>query len=341
MKKTVLITLLMLVAVFVYAEKLATLEGIGKVKSIIVDNQQLYVAEVSSVRIYSLKDYRLVKQFGKAGQGPQEFWVIPQLPLLLDVKTDKLMVGSVGKLSFFKKDGTFITESRYSPQTGFFLRTLGKDKYVGMSNKGVDETLYRRLSLYDSEVKAVKEIITVEHDYQGPGKGLRLLKNTFAYRCHDNKIFVSSTKDFVIDVFNNEGNKIYTIKRPYERRDVTGEIKDKLLNFLKTHPNTRDQFEFLKPIIFPDKFPAIAALMVTDGRIYVMTFKEKKTDDNKKIEFLILGLDGKLLKKEFITVRYMNEMETYPFEIKNGKFYQLVENEDTEEWELHCHTIIK
>jgi hypothetical protein len=69
---------------------------------------------------------------------------------------------------------------------------------------------------------------------------------------------------------------------------------------------------------------------VTDGKIYVHTFIEK----DGKTGFLIFDTKGKFLEKQFLNVYLKKMLEPYPFTIKNGKLYQLVENIDEEEWEL-------
>jgi uncharacterized protein YlbG (UPF0298 family) len=68
------------------------------------------VTQEATVFIYSLKDFKLVKKFGKAGEGPREFRILPQLPLNIDARTDQIIVNSFGKVSYFTKQGEFIKE---------------------------------------------------------------------------------------------------------------------------------------------------------------------------------------------------------------------------------------
>jgi hypothetical protein len=37
---------------------------------------------------------------------------------------------------------------------------------------------------------------------------------------------------------------------------------------------------------------------------------------------------------------FMMPLEPYPYTVKNGKFYQLIETED-EQWELHASEILR
>jgi hypothetical protein len=67
----------------------------------------------------------------------------------------------------------------------------------------------------------------------------------------------------------------------------------------------------------------------------VQTFKREK----EKSEFYIFDLDGKLIRKVMAPIREAEFLLAYPFTIANGKIYQVTENEDTEEWELHIDNI--
>ena len=59
---------------------------------------------------------------------------------------------------------------------------------------------------------------------------------------------------------------------------------------------------------------------------------------DKKTEFYVFTPTGEFLERVFLPI-IGEEESTYQlqsiYEIKNGKLYQLVENEDTEEWEVH------
>jgi len=81
---------------------------------------------------------------------------------------------------------------------------------------------------------------------------------------------------------------------------------------------------------FPLKF-----FLIADGKIYVQTFKREKN----KSEFYIFDLDGKLIRKVMAPFRESELLCAYPYTIANGKIYQVTENEDTEEWELHIDEI--
>ena len=86
---------------------------------------------------------------------------------------------------------------------------------------------------------------------------------------------------------------------------------------------------------FPSSFPAIKRFFVTDGKVYVQTYLKK----GEKAEFFVFDLKGKLLKQFFLPI-VMNDIleQFYLFCIKNGKLYQLIEDED-ESWHIDARDI--
>ena len=57
-------------SVSVFAAKIVPLQELRKPETIAVDCSQIYITESASIYIYSLKDFRLIKKFGQAGEGP-------------------------------------------------------------------------------------------------------------------------------------------------------------------------------------------------------------------------------------------------------------------------------
>ena len=69
-----------------------------------------------------------------------------------------------------------------------------------------------------------------------------------------------------------------------------------------------------------------------DGpEVYALTFKRTKTT----VESFLIDRTGTIRKKVFLPLIEENVMREYPFDIHNGIVYQLIENEETEEWVLH------
>ena len=83
-------------------------------------------------------------------------------------------------------------------------------------------------------------------------------------------------------------------------------------------------------------------MRIDNQKIYVTTYEKK--EDN--YEIVVLDLEGNILERSFCFplhplqrtsrrfVSYSNE-----YDIVNDNIYYLVENKDTEEWELHTTEI--
>jgi len=311
-----------------FARVAGILPDLLKPVTLSVDESQIYVTQEASVYIYSLADLKLVRKFGQAGQGPQEFQVVPQIPLTLDVSTDRIIVISLGKVSHFKKNGDFIDETR-TKGIALFLQPLG-DRYIGMSVTQEDKINYRVVNLYDAEINRIKEVYRDKHNFQGPGNGLEVLPKPFIYVAYQDKILLPGADDATVEVFDTEMKKLFSITLDQPRIRVDQAFKDQVIEYLKTDPGTASTFEILKPIRFPEYFPTIARFFVDDDIIYVMTWR-REGDIN---EFFAYDLKGRFLKKRMIPIEYQTRLQPYPITVRKSKLYQIVENED-EDWELH------
>ena len=312
----------------IWGKKVTTLRELRKPRDLAVDDTQLYVTERATIFIYSLNDFKLVKKFGTEGQGPQEFQTLPHVPVTVDVSTDRLIVGSVRKITYFTKQGDYLREVR-AVNLALNLRLCG-DQFLGWSQAKKEGIIYNTITLFDSKLNKLKEVFRMKDSYQGPGRGYKVLHRVFTYRSYDNKIILPGKDDATIDIFDNEMNKRLSIRLAQERIEVDSEFKNRLEKHFKTSPEIKNIYPMLKPLIFPDYFPVISDFFVDDGTLYVMTWKR----ENGCNEFFTYDMKGTFKKQLVIPIRYETELSPYPTMIKKGKLYQLVENEEKELWEL-------
>ncbi len=330
MKKLILILLLLLFASLVLRGKVVPLPDLVKPRHIAVDEHQIYIIEGSTVSIYSLNDFKLKKKFGKEGEGPQEF---KRRIFQVNIQPDYIFLTSAGKVLYFTKDGKFIKELRtISPDMR--LTPFGKE-FVGGRILPENNTLYFSMGIYDADLKKIKDVYKQEWEVQMGGKGTKVFAHPLPYYTDEDSLFIVKGKDLVIDVLDKAGEKRYSITYDYKRIKVTADDKKRVLYYLETDPETKPYFEMIKPIIFPDYFPAIRNYYIADKKIYVITYKQ----ENDKTECFIFDMKGTFLKQVFLPYVYINPIDEYPAAIKNGTLYQLIENEETEEWELHINGI--
>jgi hypothetical protein len=329
-KKVRYFMLLALLVNIVLTAKVIPMPDLVNAERLLVDDTRMYVSEGFSVYIYSLTDFQLKKKFGKKGEGPREFIVEPPVPLIINLREDNIIVTSRGKISIFSKDGNFINETRIPIAFVFFIKPLA-DRFTGFGiTAGDDQKYYRTINIYDSKLVRVKEVSRTLHDFQAPGQGFNAFV-PWAYATYDNKIFIPWKTEFCIDVFDSKGDFLYSVKQKYENIKITRHHEKDFEDSIKADPNTKEFYEQMKPFHYPKYFPAVLDIRVTDNKIYAITYK----NENHKNECFIFELNGKFLKKTFLNLHKLDANSHYPFDIKNGKVYQLLENEDMEGWDLH------
>lgn len=344
MKKTITsIILVLLIPVFLStATKVIPLPGVNKPEQqVAIDKDRMYVIEGTTIYIYSLKDFKLIKKFGKRGEGPQEFmtsaFMGPIGTLWVDVQSDYILVKSLGKLSWFSKNGAFIKEAK-SPAPFMWAFLTHGEQYAGLKYES-GNVRYLVLMAYNNKLEEIKEIERMKDSFQ-MGKGFEVLKKNPIQRVYKDRLYTAWDNDFRIKVFDTGYKLLYSIKHPIERVKVTDDMKKDILHFFKTSQMTKNFFEMMKPIKFPEYFPAVANMFITGDKIYVVTFKTAPVDDttdNNKI--MVFDLKGKFLRNILLPVRMMDPIQSYPYTIHEGKMYQLVENEDEEAYEVHITDI--
>lgn len=322
-----LVVLIVLSCGLLQAKKVATFSDLLKPSRMVIEDDKIYITEETTVYIYSSQDYHFIKKFGKAGEGPKEFLRF----VLIIPHQDHLIVNSMGKISIYTRDGEFIKEIKASGGINFNYQPLGKN-YVGVSISLEDNTRYESINLYGPDLKKLKTILRRESDTQPTKNVIKILNSTLQYLTFDDKLYIVEGKEFVIKVYDTDVKELMVIKRDYDRVKFGEADKQKIFKELETNPRTKQYLEVVKKMaVFPDTYPAIVAIFQRDDFVYAMTYRRQ----GDKYEFFVFDGNGNFLKKVFIPFVFQTAMTPYPFSIKDGKLYQLIENEDTEEWELH------
>lgn len=353
-KVTMLIVLILFVFInFSNAKKVANLPEVMRPVSIAVDGSQVFIADAikeSTIHIYTLKPFTHTKTFGKPGEGPGEFMSLPHLT----VYPDHLLINGMKKLQIFSRDGIFKKEMKLPFMHFYFyypLLSIG-DHYVRLrlEPSAEEKKFIFKADLYDKNFNLLKKF------YQGgppqllpPRRGAKPKKNeldvVYDYLdlavTHKRIFIVDSRKGFFIAVFDHQGHPLYEINKDYNRLKIPGEFKAEYMQEQRSSPN----WERLKQMFdykFKEYFPAFFSFKIDNQKIYVTTY-EKKGDN---YEIVVLDLEGNILKRSSCFplhplqrtsrrfISYSNE-----YDIVDDNIYYLVENKDTEEWELHTTEI--
>ncbi len=328
MKRLIYILIIILMALPFYGQPGKVLEDLLNPLSMEIDDSRIYFTEGAKIYIYSIKDLELIKVFGKAGAGPREFLVQPQIPLQVDVSTDKLLVNSQGKVSFWNKDGSYINEKKVliGVFSGFF-RPL-TDGYVGLRIIVEDNIMYFGADYYDKDFNRKKLLLKQKHFFQ-QGKKMNPIGRIPVFSIWKGRAYVED-KDGIIHIYDKTGKEFPPIAHKFKPFKINKDHKDRILNFYKNDPGIKQFWSFFKDNMeFPAHFSNIQTSIVSDSKVYIQTYRR----DGDRAEFIIYGTDGKYFGTRMIQFKDQNIIRPYPYSIKRDKLYQVVENED-EDWEM-------
>ena len=338
----ILVIVIALTAVFMSGEKKAVVRDFVNPEYLDIGKDRMYVTEDIKVFIYSLKDFTLLKTFGKAGEGPKEFLRSPmpvRSSLRMVVCPDRLMINSLGKISFYSLDGEFQNlvriqrpMPRYRP-----VRDDRFDIYSGFSTTIENKTIFIDVTLFDANLNIVKSLYRFNHFYQH-GKGVDPVLGGIDYfdrvfTCNGTIIVVG--EDNRLHLFDHNGKPLKKLPLPLEPVKMTDELQKKYDDFYMTDKRIKPLYQQDRHMVkFSDYLPLVRRMFFDKGRLYVVSFNRK----DGKSEVLVIDLEGTVYKKGFLPIREQSIHALYPLDIKNGKIYQLIEN-NSEQWELHVTNI--
>ena len=337
-RRTLFLLLVLIFSLPLLCDKAVIIADLGRPVSLDVDANNLYIIENAAVYIYSLKNFTLIKKFGEKGQGPGEFNTLPHVHITLDSSTDRLIIGSIRKISYYSKRGNFIKEVKgknLALRLVLLDPTPGGEKFLGWSQRAYGGFNYNTIVIFDGELNKIQQVYREKDPFQGRGKGYDMLPKTFSYLSHQGSILLPGKDDASVDVFDLEMKHRFTVRIKQDRYKVTEDFRKKMINYLKSSPETKNVFPVLQPIRFPKYFPVINSFFADDGVIYVMTWKR----ENGRNEFYTYNMQGGFRQKKMIPVEYETDIQPYPAAVKNGNLYQLVENQARQEWELRITRI--
>jgi len=282
----------------------ALLAGLKDPTSITVDGSDIFITEKESVSIYSLEDYSLVRRFGKAGDKPGEFSLLPHLTAYPDF----LLIGNMGKLSFFTRTGDFIRDIRI-PFRYFYMyfpMLPVEENYIGCNiAKNQEGKFVYSAVIYDSDFNLIREF------YQGgppqllppPKPGTALSEKVLfepIFDCldiafHNNRIYVADTrKGFHIEVFDKNGDRLKIIQRDFEKIPVPESWVDEYKQNIRSAPDREILLQRFD-LKFRKFCPAFYSFKVRENKMFFTTYKQK----NGLFEIIEMSLEGDIHKRSY------------------------------------------
>jgi hypothetical protein len=326
------------------AEKLAEFQESFKHIIMTVDEDNIYVADKQKcvVRIYSKRDFHQTGQFGRMGQGPEDFEFIG----FFQVFADYIFVSSGRKVSYFSKQGDFLrTVTPPYPATGSYT-PLGSN-FVGKRYLPEDprETWHEVIvELFNENFIKIKDLYLAKlnkiesYDFKSGKKNLLVASDCFKFEVYEDRLFVGNTvMGFFFRVFDAQGERLYDINLPYDKRKASAEDKKAILeNVHKTIGEQRfSRAKVLFDFVLPKFFPAYSDYVVADEKIYVFLYHLPE----KPQEVLILNLHGKLINRSTVPWGQGTSADELPYCIYKGDVYFMIFNEETYKWELHSKKV--
>ena len=337
MKKLLIIFICILVMnIYSFAEAPVSMESLSRPSFIIAKYDRIYILEKTTVYIYSIKDFKLLKKFGKEGEGPGEIrYVANDRPMNMLFQNGDIVINSQNKISFFSKDGEYKKEIKLP--IGSLLVPLNKNRhYLGSGPIiGENKKSYIGFRLFDQNFKGKKVLYKTDFEVRNPGEILLPVMAWTYNPVYKDKIFINSgTSEFLINIFDHSGKNIASIKKNSERITIGKDYRRDTMTFFKTDHRFKSSYEYVKKRIkFRTHFPVIKDVKVVDDIIFVITYKKKEDLS----ECILLDLKGNEKKRLYIPLNDLEPLSFYPlfYTVLNGKIYTMVEDEEDEVWKIH------
>jgi len=345
MKRIFLVFFLIFCFVQLEAKKVASFPHLTNPKYLVVDSNQIIVSNYPYIYIYSLKDFTLKKKIGGKGEGPGEFYIpqgnrnLKDRGLVISVCPDYIAASSVGRVSFFKRNGEIyeISKLRQSNLNAKFLFTC--DRLLGLMPKRKGRIW---VSIFDLNFENSKKILECDYWFNLDSDEMYNVfdraSDTLLIAVQDNKIFIArgDSPTLMIDTFNTTtGSKLFTIRHKTDKVSIPKSYLERLRTYFQSKYRLKSDDPYLKELSLPKFFPAMRNFCAADQKIYVVTFKELNSQTN----IMIFSTDGSFEGNTYLPVKERNPEHLAPFSISKNRFYQIVENEETENWELFVSPI--
>lgn len=312
-----------------------------------VEGDRCYVIEGATVFVYSLKDFRLLRKFGKAGDGKGEIRVPMEGANTIRLASRGVLVESHRKLLLFSREGKLLKENYKSPYRTQYTpvgKNFAAKKYIFDRENNIQ---YMAVTLFDAQFKEIKELHREKwfQQYTRTGFQIQLFSDYLNFEVYKDRIYIErSPRGFRIDVYDADGNKLYHIKRSHARLIVTDADKEEALKALRKDRKAELMIKMLgswekvkekMAVVFPVYKPPIRNFQLNNGKIYVRTFKEQNNSD----QYIIMDLKGKAPRTVFLPIPPRPGVEEKMYDarfhyISDNTYYYLKENKELGVWQL-------
>lgn len=321
------------------SQKVGILDGIKIPFTIAVQGNDLFVVDGDFViRVFSIEPFAPRLTLGRKGEGPEEFQYAPHL--WVDAET--IVASDFMKSLWFTRGGEFIKAVSYSDFPDF---DSGQEMQLfPVGNRFVrnivdHKSRKRTVIIIDHKLRPLKTLYEGLFDWNQVGgqSKFNLLTHRIEVEAGDGEIFISDTeKGFFIKVFDFNGNAVRTIDLNALEKPIPVSAADREMLLDEVRLTRQENvYQYAKAnATVPDTFPRIHQVSLSGGRLYVTTHREKEGLH----EMLILDHNGKVLARLFLPLEsfhhFRGPFRSDFFTVCGGVLYELVQNPETQFWEL-------
>lgn len=285
------------------------------------------------------QNIKYLNKIGKRGEGPMEIPYLSGFNFL----ENKIYIFSQNKFLVFGLDGTLLNEMKIPPHNASYL-FLKNGNFIEKTRdfsyeKG--KTIIQKIRFLDKDFNQIIEVLN-EKMQVSPGYQFEAIEPFISVQYSDktNLVYISNpTRDFLIRIFDENGNLVSEISKKCEREKVTKEFINMFSQTVIKDPriSSKEMADaILKQIHFVKYFPAFHSFYLDEeGNVYVRTFKRKK----QKTLFEKYSSKGNFLKEYWLEDKNINIVDSHLFiSFSNGNYYYLYENERGE-YILYCEKL--
>ncbi len=308
-----------------------------KPRFLAVDDQQLYLAESATVHIYSLKNFKKITQFGKAGEGPEEF-VAAAGGMTLVLLDTQLMVSSINKINFYEKNGSYLKTMKI--QGGLFGGNFFpvKEGFIGMGNMDDKNGMTMAISLYDEQLNKKNEIRKVTMNVMSGKFNVFDLTRRMIYEVNQERVFFLSDDDQAVTISSVDGNSLSRIELGLGKVPLTKDDINRFLNQIGRNAPEAQKEEMKKRLEFPDFYPPMIRMIAKKNHLFVLSWKKEK---DQHLAALYDINSGKKLTEAFVPLQFSDGIIPLPFAYHNGYYYAVNELPDEDEPDELIYKVVR
>lgn len=302
-------------------------------------NENIYISDMQdqSIKVFD-RTGEFIRTIGQKGEGPGEFAFIGRMTFLPDGRL-MVMDSRARRLNLFDSDGTYLDSHNWTKGLGRLHYAtdstclLSVFEFGGGDNPLKGRKLFvKKFDFEGNEIQLIGEFRAEEmkiHSESRSGGGSIAVAIAPPYSPHSifaadrtrQHLYHCNNDEYMVEIFDKEGNVFRRIDRPYEPLPFTGDDAKK---FRSRYDSS--SMEGLKKMVqgmaMPPVKTVMAQMLVDDvGNLWVETHEQREVEEKVFTAYDIFNPDGFYEAKVWIDLK--------PEIFLNGKMYRMHSDEET------------